>query len=548
MLAPGHLVDRFEVVSLVGRGGMATVYKVRHRTLGTLHALKVLSHVQPELQRRLVNEGIIQAKLRHPGLVAVTDVIEADGSPALLMEYVEGRTLRDRLDGGPLAVGDALRVARQVLEAVGVAHAAGVLHRDLKPGNILLDVTGTPKVTDFGIAKLLQESTAGTTIPGMVLGTPGYMAPEQALAPNKTDGRADIYSIGAILYEMLAGVPPFRGGDVVATVVASAKGDYVPLGQRVPGLATEVLDAVARALDQDPEKRFESCEEFEFALQLEDVPRIRKPVAGPPPSFGDAAAKDAPDSGPPTGFSDSAARPPDPPAGSSAPTHDIEVIARKIIDSERPNNPHEVRIGAVRAAGEAPVEVGPPATIAAPTALRPQKAKAPPPPPPVAAAPAPASSPAAGVLLVVVVSLALFAGGFLHLQTASAKARAVVAERVIREGELERIAGETVAAAREVAGPRDDDPIVAAVRKWEAAQGGDPVPRTRALVYALAHAQSELPAARGAKETERRARLADAVKRADALVEELAKAREGWDHELGRPEVRMAAAIGLVEL
>ena len=210
MLALGASVGQYIVERVIGRGGMATVYRVRHRDLGTQHALKVL-HVQRRgLRERFLQEGRLQANIRHPNLVAVTDVVWSGEHPGLVLELVDGPTLADVVAQGPLPVTEALRLFRQIVDGVHHAHAQGLVHRDLKPQNVLLG-TGTDglrqaRVADFGIAKVLAGSEEpALTRSGMPIGTPRYMAPEQIRDASRVDARADIFSLGCILYEMVCG-------------------------------------------------------------------------------------------------------------------------------------------------------------------------------------------------------------------------------------------------------------------------------------------------------------------------------------------------------
>ncbi|MES2643752.1 MAG: protein kinase [Myxococcota bacterium] len=286
MLHAGDVVDRFEVVELLGVGGLAQVYKVRHRVLGSFHALKVVTAGGPAVARRLLREGSIQAQLRHPNVVAVTDVIEVRGHSALVLEYVEGVTLQQLLaEKGALRVDEALALFSQVLAGVAAAHAAGVLHRDLKPGNILLapGPTGVlAKVTDFGLAKVLIGDTAagaGDTIQGLVMGTPGYMAPEQAGDASGADARADVFALGVVLYEMLTGVAPFTRDEIAATLAATLLGTHVPIGTLEPTLPTTLAATVERCLEVDRLRRYADARELARAL-FGDRPDLAEVVEG----------------------------------------------------------------------------------------------------------------------------------------------------------------------------------------------------------------------------------------------------------------------------
>jgi len=285
----GEVIGQYEVLRTLGEGGIARVYLVKHRKLGTRHALKILHYRSDVMAKRLLQEGRIQAQLRHPNIVAVTDVIEADGQVGLLMEYVDGATLGDVLaDGVPMAPKDALPLFAQLLAGVGEAHRQGVLHRDLKPGNVLLHTEGdrlVAKIADFGIAKVAADVAGGVggaerlTRTGMSMGTPGYMAPEQLVDAARADSRADVFALGVILYEMLSGRSPFLRDDMMTTMTATSRGEHVGLATMVPSLPAGLVAAVERALAVRPDDRFATCEEMLAALTI-DAPA--PPAAGPP--------------------------------------------------------------------------------------------------------------------------------------------------------------------------------------------------------------------------------------------------------------------------
>ena len=271
MLQVGDQIERYEVEAFLGEGGLARVYCVRHAALGSRFALKVLSFRGKRLTNRLLREGQIQAQLKHPNVVAVVDVIEHDGRAGLLMEFVEGESLEQALNRrGAMTIDEALDLFSQVLAGVSAAHDAGVLHRDLKPGNILLQPVGdtvVAKVTDFGIARLLStEAQGGDTLQSDVIGTPGYMAPEQASDPTAVDVRADLFSLGALLYGMVTGAPPFKPGGLAQMLSDVELGRFRPVRELLPDCPGDVARAIERCLAPDPDARFDGCRALAVAL------------------------------------------------------------------------------------------------------------------------------------------------------------------------------------------------------------------------------------------------------------------------------------------
>lgn len=258
---PGAVIDRYTVEATIGQGGMALVLKVRHNQLGTAHALKVLTITSPSVMDRLVQEGRVQASLRHPNVVTVTDLVTLpSGSPGLVMELVEGPTLEQLLLAGRLSFAQADVLARGILEGVAEAHRLGLVHRDLKPANILLepgDGTYVPKVADFGLAKVLEaDVTPGRTRTGVTMGTPQYMAPEQVRDSKNVGTAADVFALGAILYELVTGSRAFdHEDDLLEIFNAVANGRYVPVKLRTPNVPPSMAAAIEAALQVDPARR-----------------------------------------------------------------------------------------------------------------------------------------------------------------------------------------------------------------------------------------------------------------------------------------------------
>ncbi len=258
-----YVVDRE-----LGEGGMGTVYLGRHTALDQLVAIKSLSLMlsrDEALRARFLQEANIQAKLRHPGIVQVLNADMESDQPSLVMEYIEGKSLSEVLElRGALPESDALKIMKQVLSAVGYAHKQGVIHRDLKPSNVMVMASGEAKVTDFGIAKVL--GSAKLTRTGTAMGSAHYMSPEQIRRPETADARSDIYSLGCVFYEVLAGRPPFGEKDTSGTesdfeIKNAHVSEVAPVLMQVKNDIPEWLSLlVMRMLEKEPEKRFWSCE------------------------------------------------------------------------------------------------------------------------------------------------------------------------------------------------------------------------------------------------------------------------------------------------
>ncbi len=257
----GEHVDRYVVEELLGKGGMGTVYRVRHKHLNSLHALKLLHVVDPQMRRRMIDEGRSQARLRHPNVVSVTDALVHRDRPCLVMEYVDGPSLYQLLHTCRLSLDEALEIFRGVLRGVDAAHRHGIVHRDLKPDNVLLQPTEDdgviPKVSDFGLAKVLVPAKGSKPITraGAFLGTPEYMAPEQMRDASDVDHRADLFSLGCILYELVTGELAFEGTGIHGTIDRVMRLDYEPPEKYAPDLPPRVRDAIRRLLaprDQRP--------------------------------------------------------------------------------------------------------------------------------------------------------------------------------------------------------------------------------------------------------------------------------------------------------
>jgi len=266
------LGKQFTVGSLLGQGGFAVVFRARDEVLRRDLAIKVLD-VQgapsPTLSERFVREAQTIARLEHPNIVPIyqVDADPQDGLLYIVMRCVDGPSLRQLVaTHGRLSVGDAARVARQVADALHYAHSEGVVHRDVKPDNILLDHRGHVFVTDFGIAKAAQAASAAQlTTEGMIIGTPQYMSPEQA-AGETVDGRSDIYSLGIVLYQMLSGHPPFDGQSSASILAKQLTATAVPIRDLRSDVPREFSFVLDRMLAKDPAARYQTAAEVSQAL------------------------------------------------------------------------------------------------------------------------------------------------------------------------------------------------------------------------------------------------------------------------------------------
>ncbi|HEX5581908.1 MAG TPA: serine/threonine-protein kinase, partial [Gemmatimonadaceae bacterium] len=258
--------DLYDVEGELGRGGTAVVYRATDVRLRRHVALKVLPPdlaFRMEVRERFVREAQTAAQLSHPNIVPIYSVDERDGLVYFVMGLVEGESLAARLRREPRPQFDFVRrVVREVADALAFAHARGVVHRDIKPDNILLDrESGRAVVTDFGIARALEEG-ARLTVTGIAVGTPAYMSPEQALGERDVDARADIYSLGVVGYQMLAGEPPFRATNTPAMLMKHISEVPVPLHLRRPDVPPPLAAAIERALAKKPDHRWPDAMRF----------------------------------------------------------------------------------------------------------------------------------------------------------------------------------------------------------------------------------------------------------------------------------------------
>jgi tRNA A-37 threonylcarbamoyl transferase component Bud32 len=263
------LPGRYEAPRLVGRGGMGEIYVARDHVLGRTVAVKLLVERfadEPELRERFRREALTAARLSgEPHVVTIFDVGEHDGRPFTVMEYLPGGTLAERARNRPVPTKQAVSWLAEAAAALDAAHTRGVVHRDVKPANMLFDSSGRLQVVDFGIARLVDE-TRGMTLTGTILGTAGYLAPEQARGEEAT-AASDRYALGIVAYELLTGGRPFERGSETAEAIAHINEPVPPASERAVGLPTEVDAVFARALAKSPRHRFRTATAFVEALR-----------------------------------------------------------------------------------------------------------------------------------------------------------------------------------------------------------------------------------------------------------------------------------------
>jgi tRNA A-37 threonylcarbamoyl transferase component Bud32 len=268
----GLLGERYRIVSRLGAGAFGEVYRARDSVLGrdvAVKRIKLDAFVEPALledvKQRFSREAQVAARLRHPNIVITHDIVQTPAMSFIVMELVEGRTLQALLaERGRLPLGETIGLVAQVAAALDHAHASGVVHRDVKPANIMIEPGGQLKVMDFGIAKL--DTGANLTSTGSIMGTPNYMSPEQAKGL-RVDGRSDLFSLGCLLYECLTGAKPFQGESVSVILVKILTEEPHPVDLAAAGLPAEIGSVLRRAVAKDPAARYASGKELVDALR-----------------------------------------------------------------------------------------------------------------------------------------------------------------------------------------------------------------------------------------------------------------------------------------
>ena len=297
------LAAHYELDCEIGRGGMGIVYRARDRRLKRQVAIKLLPPelaFRSEIKTRFLREAETAAQLSHPNIVPIYAVDEIESLVFFVMAYVSGDNLAKRLhERGVLTIDETRRVLHDVADALAYAHDRGVVHRDIKPDNILLDgLSGRPMVTDFGIARAMDSAgDSRLTATGMAIGTPAYMSPEQAAGEREIDGRSDLYSLGILGYQMLTGEPPFSAGSTPAMLVKHISERPVPVGQRRAEVPADLGRCVMMLLEKDPDNRFPSASALVAALETRVAPAERAPAPARAPATGYAPGR-APADGP----------------------------------------------------------------------------------------------------------------------------------------------------------------------------------------------------------------------------------------------------------
>src|SRR5215831_378522 len=277
----GKTIRSFRIVSEIGEGGMGVVYLAEHLELPKRFAIKSLSKSlssDPQFRNRFYGEAQKQAILDHPNIVQVTDFFEAEGQFFLVMEFVDGQDLGKLIRAkGKLPEHEALPIFQDILRGLAFAHSKGVIHRDVKPSNVLIDSQGRARIMDFGIAILAGAGEKRVTATGAVVGSPWYMSPEQIQRPRELDLRTDIYSLGIVLYEMLAGDVPFNGETDFSVQEQQIREPPPNLHQKHPEISEELAEIVLKAMAKNPAGRFQNCTEFLQCIQEYEGERIQQP-------------------------------------------------------------------------------------------------------------------------------------------------------------------------------------------------------------------------------------------------------------------------------
>jgi serine/threonine protein kinase len=268
----GQSLGRYQILEQLGEGGMAVVYKAFDTRLESDVAVKVIRKetFAPEALsralKRFEREAKALAKLTHPNIVKVTDYGEFEGQPYLVMPFLPGQTLKHQLKGQPISISSTIRLLLPIAHALEYAHNQWIIHRDIKPSNILITESGEPMLSDFGVARIIEEGATVDLTGTTAVGTPEYMAPEQATSKS-VDHRADIYSLGVVLYEMVTGRKPYTADTPLAVLIKHASQPLPRPTQFVPNLSVDVEHVILKALAKNPDDRYQTMSEFAAALE-----------------------------------------------------------------------------------------------------------------------------------------------------------------------------------------------------------------------------------------------------------------------------------------
>src|SRR5437016_9799903 len=304
----GRTVLHYRLIEKIGSGGMGEIYKAQDARLNRFVAIKVLTAAKSgdaDRRRRFIQEAQAASALNHPNIITIHDIIAEPDTDYLVMEFVAGMTLLDLIPSGGLRVPQVLRYSSQMADALSAAHAAGIIHRDFKPGNVMITSSGLVKVLDFGLAKLTDRSPVGQfeaaatvshmplTMEGSIMGTVSYMSPEQAEG-KRVDALSDIFSFGAVVYEMVTGFRAFKGDSSVSTLSAVLRDEVRPISETAPDVPLELEKIIDRCLHKNPDDRFQAMKEVEQALTVlrrhSDSGVLYRPISNPPAPPADPVA------------------------------------------------------------------------------------------------------------------------------------------------------------------------------------------------------------------------------------------------------------------
>jgi len=259
------IAGQYVVERELGEGEMAMVYLVSHLATGTPWALKVVKTGHDGLKDRLQQEATVHKQLSHPNIASMLDILEGNGFIGLVMEYIDGESMDEWLKNHRPSREESIQIFRKLLHAMNHAHQKNIIHRDLKPSNIIMQKEGdswSPKILDFGIAKAIQDDGNNLTQTGTAMGTPGYMAPEQIRDAKYVDQKADIFALGAIFYELLAGAPAFQGRNNFELINAVVTQPHRPIDFILYDISENIIQLIDGTLEKDPNQRISSCQEL----------------------------------------------------------------------------------------------------------------------------------------------------------------------------------------------------------------------------------------------------------------------------------------------